>query len=112
MSAIAGPLSEGCAEASAGHGYYDATTYTDGVFASICDDPATTMMAIGQGATAIGNVFTLSQTPIEKTIRVRVNNNFHASWTYDSTTLSVTLTADMPSEGEGVRIDYQAETGR
>ena len=110
MSAIAGPVPGGCGgRADPGTGYSEAVAYTGGVFLSICSDWANSSnLAMLAEASVNQDNFELSHTPVPDSIEVYKNGGImnSANWAYDTTSNSVTITANVPEEGDAVDVEY------
>ena len=113
FSAVAGPSPSGCSDrdnsAEYGSGYYEAVSYTSGVFLSICDDWGANVEALADASITM-STFTLTHTPAPATIVVSVNSTVASGgWNYDSATNSVIFDpAFVPGEGDQVQVDYSA----
>ena len=116
ISSIVGDVPNGCqsggwfgSDADPGTGYVDATTYTNGVFLSICDnwsDPANLQLLAE--TSVLLDAYPLDYGAIEETIQVSVNT-FPVSedyWHYDTNTQSVMFDSNAPQEGSSVTITY------
>ncbi len=107
VSAIAGPVPDGCDSAAPGTGYAEAVAATDGVFLSVCDNWATDAnLALLAEASVNQNSFELSSPAVESSIVVKVNGSERYDWTFDAARNVVTFTGDYPSGGAKVIISY------
>jgi hypothetical protein len=108
ISAIAGDYPNGCDDADAGTGYYEAVQATNGVFLSICQNWATTSnLGLLASASVNQDTFELSQPAQESTIKVYVNGqNRGGGWSYDASSNSVIFSSNLPGEGDTVKITY------
>ena len=101
--AVAGDYPGGCSTnggAQFGDGYYDVVSDLGGTFMSICaDDWSITMETLANESMAMLS-FSLSDTPIENTISVEVDGVISTSWSYDSSSNSVTCSSAPPDESE------------
>lgn len=110
LSAIAGPVPDGCAGADPGYGYADATAETGGEFISLCDDwPSKVTLLATESVTQ--SRFQLSATPVVETLEVhRDGVPDTAGWTYDAAGNYVEFVTDPPVSGEVVQIHYLIST--
>lgn len=106
MSAIAGDYPSGCASASAGVGYYEASAATGGEFLSICSDWGSTMSVLADVSVTQGR-FELSGTPDTSTLHVFIDSAERLDgWSYDPSANAVTFAEPVPSGGSTVDIEY------
>ena len=113
ISAIAGDYPNGCSDASAGTGYYEAVDATNGIFLSICQSWANTSnLGLLASASVNQDTFELSQPAQESTIIVAVNGqNRSSGWSYDATLNAVIFSSSLPGEGDAVDITYTTTGG-
>ena len=112
MSDISGGMA-GCSgaggSASSGSDYVTGTNLTAGISASICDPNwVSTLSALGWLSQSFADTFELSQTPVEETIEVRLNDvPVFVGWIYDSALNAVVFDLDhVPENGDGIDIEY------
>jgi hypothetical protein len=106
MSAIAGPVPDGCAGADPGYGYGDAALATGGVQLSICDGWYDQISSI-VSTQVERDTFVLSAIPQPSTLEVNVNSvRISEGWAYDAASNSVLFSAEPPVTGDVVEIDY------
>lgn len=130
ISAVAGPLPQGCEDggqsADAGHGYYEATQATGGLFLSICDsDWGTKLTSIAEAALRVklADVFYLTDDNVEpNTIVVTVDGEVVTEgWTLedgdptpddpnaaDTPALIRFDPGNVPGEGAHITIEYSS----
>jgi len=107
LSAVAGPVPDGCATAEPGNGYAEAVAATGGEFLSICD-PWEEQLDVLVGASVERALFVLSAIPREETLAVAVDGRVRTSgWEYDAMLNAVRFTDDAPRSGEEVVIRYE-----
>ncbi len=107
LSAVAGPVPDGCEGAEPGYGYSPAVEATGGEFLSICDPWYDELEVLAEVATR-REVFELSNIPVESTITVAVNDHVRTGdWEYDSVLNAVRFTAHHPQSGDEVLIRYE-----
>lgn len=107
MSAITGPLPDGCEGAEPGLGYADATGATGGVVLSICDAWYTQITSLVDISVQT-STFSLSQQPVVDTLVISVNDTVReADWSYDSAANTVTFSDGLPVTGDRVSAVYQ-----
>lgn len=107
-SDITGGLT-GCATAGAGTDYVTASQATGGVSASICDaNWAGTLTALAWLSQSYADTFELSETPVDDTIVVYLNDvAVYVGWAYNSALNAVTFDIDhLPENGDTIRIEY------
>ena len=116
ISSIVGDVPDGCesggffgSDADPGTGYVDASTYTGGVFLSICDNwaSANNLQLLAE-ASVLLEAYPLDYPALEDSIQVLVNG-FEVNtdyWHYDSTTQAVIFDSNAPQEGSTVTITY------
>jgi len=95
--------------ASAGSDYVAGTNMTGGISASICDPNwVSTLSALGWLSQSFADTFELSQTPVEETIEVRLNDvPVFVGWVYDSALNAIIFDVDhVPENGDGLEIEY------
>ena len=107
VSAIAGPVPNGCGDASPATGYAEAVAATGGVFLSICDDwaSANNLKLLAEASVNQSN-FELSNNAVESTILVTVNGSERWDWTFDTARNTVVFDGDFPAGGDQVVIKY------
>ncbi|MEL6349647.1 MAG: hypothetical protein AAFV53_41470, partial [Myxococcota bacterium] len=109
MSAIAGPMPNGCETAKAGEGYAEAVDATGGVFLNICSNWASgDNLELLAEASVIPDRYPLGQDALEQTIEVRVNGSVvpDSSWDFDAASNAVIFTSAPPEEGDEIEISY------
>lgn len=107
MSAITGPLPDGCDGAEPGLGYADAAGATGGVVLSICDSWYTQITSLVD-ISAQTATFTLSQPPVVETLIVSVNDlRREGDWSYDSGANAISFSDGVPVTGDKVSVLYQ-----
>jgi len=110
ISAVAGPVPDGCDDASPGTGYADAVDYTGGVFLSVCDDwYSMSSLELLAEASVSQRRFELEKPAIESSIAVDINGAFRTDWTYDAAGNAVVILGGAPTSGDRVEIDYLSE---
>ncbi|MCP4871033.1 MAG: choice-of-anchor D domain-containing protein [Proteobacteria bacterium] len=95
--------------ASSGSDYVTGTNMTGGISASICDPNwVSTLSALGWLSQSFADTFELSQTPVEDTIEVRLNDvPVFVGWVYDSALNAIVFDVDhVPENGDGLEIEY------
>jgi hypothetical protein len=108
VSAVAGPVPEGCEGAEPGEGYVDIAAQSGGSFLSICEDwsdPAALGVLVGAGS--ISDTWVLTEPALVDTVSVWVDDIAHPSWVLDVDRNAVVLTSDLPHNGQELRIDYE-----
>jgi hypothetical protein len=112
VSDITGGLT-GCSgaggSASTGSDYVAGTNMTGGISASICDPNwVSTLSALGWLSQSFADTFELSQTPVENTIEVRLNDvPVFVGWIFDSALNAIVFDIDhVPENGDGLEIEY------
>jgi hypothetical protein len=111
---IGGDYPDGCDDAEAYTGMYEATVETGGELYSICTNDWDSMMNdLGESVSAVGSVgangrFPLQDVPIEETLEVQVNGSTVTSgWVYDAGSNAVEFDAvDAPAVGATVDVAY------
>jgi len=110
ISAIVGDVPNGCGDAEPGHGYWEATQMSGGLFLSICENDWAPYMDQIAAASVIETSFPLSYTPWEPTIQVFLNDVLVEGehWDYVSATNSIEFTGTFvrPGSGDTVRVIY------
>jgi hypothetical protein len=107
VSAVAGPMPDGCLGAEPGNGYAQAVGATDGAFLSICDAWYEQLDAVVDVSVARA-VFELSAVPVPQTLRVAVDGQVReGDWEYDPEINAVRFIADPPRSGDVVVIRYE-----
>ncbi|MFH1469430.1 MAG: hypothetical protein ABIO70_33905 [Pseudomonadota bacterium] len=107
ISAVAGPLPDGCAGAEPGTGYVEAAAATGGEFLSICDPWYEHLDAVVDVSVARA-LFELTALPVVATIQVAVDACVRSDdWEYDPALNAVRFTDDPPRSGEVVAIRYE-----
>lgn len=95
--------------ASTGSDYVTGTNMTGGISASICDPNwVSTLSALGWLSQSFADTFELSQTPVEDTIEVRLNDvPVFVGWVFDSALNAIVFDVDhVPENGDGLEIEY------
>jgi hypothetical protein len=112
LSDISGGMA-GCSGAGgsaiSGSGYVSATNMTNGISASICDPNwVSTLSALAWLSQSFADTFELSQTPVEPSIEVRMNNvPLFVGWTYNSGLQAIVFDVDhVPENGDSLQIEY------
>ena len=112
LSDITGGMA-GCSgaggSASSGSDYVAATNATAGISASICDPNwVSTLSALGWLSQSFADTFELSQTPVNETIEVRLNDvPVFVGWIYDSALNAIVFDLDhVPENGDAIDIEY------
>jgi hypothetical protein len=112
LSDITGGMS-GCSgaggNASSASDYVTATAMTGGISASICDPNwVSTLSALGWLSQSFADTFELSQTPVENTIEVRLNEVLvYVGWIYDSALNAIVFDAShVPDNGDVIEASY------
>lgn len=106
---IGGDVPRGCGSARPAQAFSDAAAATGGVFLSICDsDWTVNMQSLAEGALGRQQEFSLTGTPAEWSIEVRVDDTLVTEgWEYDVEKNSVKFDPEAyPEAGSVVRIDY------
>ncbi len=124
MSGIVGPdIVDNCENTVPGRRYYTAIEMLGGVREDICQTEYSTVMnALGQVASGILTVFTLSSAAVEDTIEVTVTPDGGApaavardevnGWTYDAQYAQVTFHGTgVPPRGATIEISYEVAAG-
>ncbi len=110
ISAIAGPVPDGCGTAAPGTGYSEAVSYTDGLFLSICATDWSTYMEDLAIASVSVSSFDLSHDADEASLSVEVDGVTLTSdqYAYDASTNQVTIldASAIPQGGSDVSISY------
>ena len=110
ISAIAGDVPGGCATASAGYGYFEASMATGGLFLSICDDDwGSNLQELAVLASAAPmEVFPLTGRPVRlSSIVVTVDGVENYDWSYDEDGNAVVFPTElMPVPLSWVEISY------
>ena len=110
ISAIAGPVPDGCSTAAPGTGYSEAVSYTDGLFLSICtSDWSTYMEDLAVASVSVAS-FDLSHDADETSITVVIDGVTltpdQYSFDSSSNTVSITDTSVTPQGGSEIEITY------
>jgi len=113
VHAVAGDYPSGCNAilngynryAQYGAGYYEVVNYFSGTFLSICDNDWGTKMETLANQSVLGNIFTLSDFPVESSIEVYIDGILDPNWFYDNSTNSVILQSP-PMVNSIVDINY------
>jgi len=112
LSDITGGMS-GCTgaggNASTASNYVTATAMTGGISASICDPNwVSTLSALGWLSQSFADTFELSQTPVENTIEVSLNDVLvYVGWIYDSALNAVVFdSSHVPDNGDTIDVSY------
>ena len=95
--------------ASSASDYVMATTMTGGISASICDPTCvSTLAALGWLSQSFADTFELSQTPVENTIEVRLNEVLvYVGWIYDSALNAVVFdSSHVFDNGDVIEVSY------
>jgi hypothetical protein len=107
VSAVAGPLPDGCPGAEPGTGYAEAVEATGGEFLSICDAWYEHLDAVVDVSVARA-IFELSAVPVPETLRVAVDGYVReGDWEYDCELNAVRFLTDPPRAGDQVAIRYE-----
>lgn len=112
ISAVAGPVPDGCETASPGTGYADAAAATGGMFVDICSREWGEQMAqlADQAATAkLADTFRILEGVEPNSIQVYVDEVLvETGWSFDEELNAVVFGADaIPGEGSSIRIEYE-----
>ena len=112
ISAVAGPVPDGCPTASPGTGYAEAAAATGGIFVNICSRDWGEKMAqlAEQAATAkLADTFRILDGVEPNSIEVYVNDVLvETGWRFDEELNAVVFDADsIPGEGSNIRIEYE-----
>ncbi|MBN2801014.1 MAG: choice-of-anchor D domain-containing protein [Deltaproteobacteria bacterium] len=107
ISAVAGPVPDGCATAAPGTGYYQATLATGGTFLSICEeDWGTRLEQLASASTGRQSFFPLTQAPDPESISVYLDGTeLLEGWRYVPSLQAVRLD-DPPEVGQTVEVRY------
>jgi hypothetical protein len=110
VHAIGGDYGTGCGGTAEPYtGMYEATVATGGTFLSICaEDFGAHLEALAEGSTADLSAFTLTDSPVQETIEVRVDGVTKTQgWEYDTSDNQVVFEEDyIPEGGATVEIEY------
>ncbi|HCP47937.1 MAG TPA: hypothetical protein DIU15_17995 [Deltaproteobacteria bacterium] len=112
LSDISGGLngcSGGGGSATTGSDFVMATDLTGGMSASICDPNwVSTLSALAWFAQSFADTFELSETPVEDSIEVRIDNvPVFVGWVYDSALQAIVFDVDhVPENDETIEIEY------
>ena len=129
VSAIVGPPGSGCANAEAGDRYVDLASLTGGVYASICNDFASTLNDLSLTASNLKARFTLDGTPglgaritcatpqigpfcvtVDNVAveQVAADSTSPTGYQYDENSNSIVFrSGSVPSPGQKIVIEYQ-----
>ena len=112
ISAVAGPVPNGCPTASPGTGYADAAAATGGIFVDICSRDWGEKMAelADQAAIAkLADTFRIQEGVEPASIQVFVDEVLvESGWSFDEELNAVVFGADaIPGEGSSIRIEYE-----
>lgn len=112
ISAVAGPVPDGCPTAAAGTGYADAAAATGGIFVDICSRDWGEKMAqlADQAATAkLADTFRIQEGVEPASIQVFVDDVLlEGGWSFDEELNAVVFDADaIPGEGTTIRVEYE-----
>ncbi|MCB9760920.1 MAG: choice-of-anchor D domain-containing protein [Alphaproteobacteria bacterium] len=112
ISAVVGPLPDGCETAEPGAGYVEAATATGGLVRSLCDtDWGTHLSELAALATRVklADTFYLDQQPQAETLEVFVEGEpVTEGWTYHEENNTIVFDEDaVPGEGETIHAVYQ-----
>jgi hypothetical protein len=111
MSAIAGPVPDGCDGAEPGTGYAEAVTATGGELLSICTDWTQQLDLLVQASIERSD-FSLSTWPIVPSLSVVVNGESRDDgWEYVGADNLVRFDTDLPRSGDQVTIGYRVSDG-
>jgi hypothetical protein len=107
VSAVAGPVPDGCDGADPGWGYAEAIAGTSGELLSICDNWPDQLEVLADVGTT-QSVFTLSDLPVVASLQVWVNTELAsaADWRYDAVRNAVIFEKNLPHPGDKVDILY------
>ena len=110
ITAIVGPLPDGCATADPGTGYYDAAIGTGGAFLSICADDWSPYFETIATMTASGQLdtFHLTSEPDPLTLAVTVDEIEQATgWSYDEANNTIVFASDsVPEPGAHLIVSF------
>jgi len=96
--------------ADRGDGYLEAAVATGGATHSLCSDDWGAMMGhLGLTTAGLLDTFTLSDAPIERTIRVQVGGTNNSDWVWDADANALTFLSydTLPRPGETVSVTYR-----
>lgn len=115
ISAVAGPVPDGCGTASPGTGYDEAVEATGGAFESLCDADweviAESMADLSMGGGAYTDTFVLDETPWPETVEVRVDDDEVTDWSYNSELNAIVFDEDeVPRLGAAIEVRYAIGT--
>jgi hypothetical protein len=111
MSAVVGPVPDGCEGAEPGTGYAEAVEATGGELISICTDWANELDLLVQ-ASIMRSDFALSAWPIVPSISVVVNGEAREEgWEYVGADNLVRFLEELPRSGDRVTIGYRVSDG-
>lgn len=106
LSAIIGPVPDGCAGAEPGYGYAEAVEATGGELISLCDDWVEQVTVLATEAVTQSR-FPLSQDPIDGTVEVRVDGaEVDGTWMYFASGNYVEFLMSPPVTGQVVEVHY------
>jgi hypothetical protein len=107
VSAVAGPVPDGCNGADPGWGYAEAVEGTDGELLSICANWPEQLGLLADVGTTL-DVFELTEVPVVDSLIVYVNSAEvpGADWKYDQSRNAVVFVQNKPSPGDNVDIVY------
>lgn len=111
ISAVAGPVPDGCDTAEAGYGYYEASVATGGLFRSVCDTnwgEHLSKLADLAVSVVLPDTFLLEDEPMVDTLRVFVDGEeVTVGWTYDAEQNAIVFAAEaVPEEGTTIQARY------
>ncbi len=108
ISVIGGPVPEGCDNADAATGYWEAVDATGGEFLSICDEWDGELGSLADISVTI-DTFVLKGNPDPDTIEVRVEDVLVDTWAWVPSQNAVVFTSDPPFGGQEVAITFVPE---
>jgi len=110
LSAVAGPLPDGCDSAAAGVGFYEATVATGGVFLSICSDWGENVEDLAMASLLIQGSYVLTSEANPETVRVWVNGvEVTTGWVYSPERSSIVFDeGSEPPPGSDIHVEYEA----
>jgi hypothetical protein len=110
VSAVAGPVPDGCAGAEASTGVADIVEDTQGVLESICDDMGSGLEAVGAGSAIGGRDYVLSEAPLADSLAVWVDSAALAAdeWAEASSVVAIAVHVDV---GAAVEATYDVDRG-
>lgn len=105
ISAIGGPVPDGCDDADPALGYHDAVLATGGEFYSICDEWDGQLASLAN-VSVFRDTFVLLGTPEPSTIEVQVDDVVVTHWTWSVSENAVFFPTDPPRGGQDIAITY------